>query len=157
MKASIRFISLLLVLLLAATVMLTSCNQGLSGVGESETESESESGGGEYVPDPNEYKLPLEDGYNQLTFYWSYKGGTYENCDIWIWWGDKAGQGYLFHECNYGAKVVINVPEDVGEVGFIVRRDCSEPGGSSWGNATKDYESDRFAIIEGKDVWRQGS
>ena len=153
MKASIRFISLLLVLLLTATVVFTSCNQNLSDVGESETKTETESeGGGEYVPDPDEYKLPLEDGYNQLTFYWSYKGGTYENCDIWIWWGDKAGQGYLFHECNYGAKVVVNVPEDVGEVGFIVRRDCSEPGGSSWGNATKDYESDRFAIIEGKET-----
>jgi len=149
MKASIRFISLLLVLLLAATVLFTSCNQNPNGEGGTESESE---GGGEYVPDPNEYKLPLEDGYNQLTFYWSYKGGTYENCDIWIWWGDKAGQGYLFHECNYGAKVVINVPEDITEVGFIVRRDCSEPGGSSWGNATKDYESDRFAIIEGKET-----
>ncbi len=154
MKTSIRFISLLLALLLTATVMLTSCDFGspdVDGERETETESESETGG-EYVPDPNEYKLPLEDGYNQLTFYWSYKGGTYENCDIWIWWGDKAGQGYTFHECSYGAKVVINVPEDIGEVGFIVRRDCSEPGGSSWGNATKDYESDRFAIIEGKET-----
>lgn len=154
MKTSIRFISLLLVLLLIATAMLTSCDFGSPDVdSERETEGESESEtGGEYVPDPNEYKLPLEDGYNQLTFYWSYKGGTYENCDIWIWWGDKAGQGYTFHECSYGAKVVINVPEDIGEVGFIVRRDCSEPGGSSWGNATKDYESDRFAIIEGKET-----
>ena len=148
MKTSIRFTSLLLVLLLIAMAIFTSCDLG-SGGGETETETETE---GAYVPDPNEYKLPLEDGYNQLTFYWSYKGGTYEKCDIWIWWGDKAGQGYTFHECNYGAKVVINVPEDVKEVGFIVRRDCSEPGGSSWGNATKDYESDRFAIIEGKET-----
>lgn len=148
MKTSIRIISLLLVLLLLAAAMLTSCDFG-SGGGETETETET---GGAYVPDPNEYKLPLEDGYNQLTFYWNYNGGTYDNCDIWIWWGDKAGQGYTFHECNYGAKVVINVPEDITEVGFIVRRDCSEPGGSSWGNATKDYESDRFAIIEGKET-----
>ena len=150
MKTSIRIISLLLVLLLLATAMLTSCDFGTGG-GETETETETETGGA-YVPDPNEYKLPLEDGYNQLTFYWNYNGGTYDNCDIWIWWGDKAGQGYTFHECNYGAKVVINVPEDITEVGFIVRRDCSEPGGSSWGNATKDYESDRFAIIEGKET-----
>lgn len=148
MKTSIRIISLLLVLLLLAAAMLTSCDFGTGG-GETETETET---GGAYVPDPNEYKLPLEDGYNQLTFYWNYNGGTYDNCDIWIWWGDKAGQGYTFHECNYGAKVVINVPEDITEVGFIVRRDCSEPGGSSWGNATKDYESDRFAIIEGKET-----
>ncbi len=145
MKASVRFISLLLVLLLTATVIFTSCNS-LGGEGETQAETE-----GEYIPDPNEYTLPLEDGYNQLTFYWTYNG-TYENCDIWIWWGDKAGQGYTFHECRYGGKVVINVPEDVSEVGFIVRRDCSEPGGSSWGSATKDYESDRFAAIEGKET-----
>jgi len=99
-----------------------------------------------------EYTEPLQDGYNQLTFYWNYPGG-YENCDMWIWWGDKAGQGYLFHECDYGAKVVVNVPEGIGEVGFIVRRDCSEPGGSSWGSATKDYEADRFAAIEGKETF----
>jgi pullulanase len=100
----------------------------------------------------DEYRLPLEDGYNQLTLYWNYDG-SYENCDVWIWWGDVAGKGYLFHECNYGAKVVINVPEGISEVGFIVRRDCSEPGGSSWGSATKDFEQDRFAIIEGKETF----
>ena len=22
--------------------------------------------------------------------------GSYENCDMWIWWGDVAGKGYLF-------------------------------------------------------------
>jgi len=106
------------------------------------------------TPEPvqEEYTEPLQDGYNQITFYWSYPG-TYENCDMWIWWGDKAGKGYLFHECEYGAKVVVNVPEGVDEIGFIVRRDCSEPGGSSWGSATKDYEQDRFAAIEGKETF----
>ncbi|MBR5262051.1 MAG: type I pullulanase, partial [Oscillospiraceae bacterium] len=103
-------------------------------------------------PEPEEYTEPLQDGYNQITFYWAYPG-TYENCDMWIWWGDKAGKGYLFHECEYGAKVIVNVPEDVEEVGFIVRRDCSEPGGSSWGSATKDYEQDRFAVVEGKETF----
>ena len=98
-----------------------------------------------------EYTEPLQDGYNQVTFYWSYPG-TYEKCDMWIWWGDKAGKGYLFHECEYGAKVVVNVPENVESVGFIVRRDCSDPGGSSWGSATKDYESDRFVTISGKET-----
>ena len=98
-----------------------------------------------------EYTLPLEDGFNQLTLYWTY-GGTYENCDVWMWWDGKEGSGYTFHECDYGAKVIINVPEDIEQVGFIVRRDCSEPGGSSWGNAVKDYEQDRFAVIEGKET-----
>ncbi len=106
---------------------------------------------GVVLPTDDEYTLPLEEGYNQLTLYWTYSG-TYENCDVWIWYGDKAGQGYLFHECEYGAKVVVNVPEDVEQVGFIVRKNCSDPGGSSWGNATKDFEQDRFAIIEGKET-----
>ena len=99
----------------------------------------------------DEYQLPKEDGHNQLTLYWA--GNTdLEKADIWIWWGDKAGQGYVFHPCAYGGKVVVNVPVGVSEVGFIVRRDCSEPGGSSWGSATKDYEQDRFAIIEGEET-----
>ncbi len=91
----------------------------------------------------------IPEGYNRVIFYWTYSG-TYENCDMWIWYSDKDGKGYLFDECSYGGRVVVDVPEGVGEVGFIVRRDCSEPGGSSWGNATKDYESDRFAVVEGK-------
>ena len=67
------------------------------------------------APAVEEYTEPLMDGYNQITFYWTYPG-TYENCDIWIWWGDVAGKGYLFHECEYGAKVIVNVPEEVEEV-----------------------------------------
>lgn len=127
MKTALRLISLLLVMTMV--ISLTACG---SRTGASD-----------------EYTEPLMDGYNQVTFYWTYPG-TYENCDMWIWWGDKAGQGYLFHECDYGAKVVVNVPEGIDEIGFIVRRDCSDPGGSSWGSATKDYEQDRFAVIEGK-------
>ena len=99
----------------------------------------------------DEYTLPMEDGYNQLTFYWSYPE-TVENADIWIWFPDQAGKGYILHPCEYGYKTVVNVPEGITEVGFIVRRDCSDPGGSDWGSATKDVDSDRFAIIEGKET-----
>ena len=98
-----------------------------------------------------EYTEPIPEGYNQVTFYWSWDG-SYENCDVWAWWGDVAGKGYIFHECGYGAKAIVNVPEGIEELGFIVRRDCSDPGGSSWGSATKDYEPDRFAPIEGKET-----
>ena len=49
--------------------------------------------------------------------------------------------------------MVVNVPEGIDEIGFIVRKDCSDPGGSSWGSATKDYEQDRFAAIEGKETF----
>jgi len=130
---------------------LTSCNIGGTTETGGTTEGTTEEVTNKFNPE-DEYQLELEDGYNQLTFYWSHSG-SYENCDIWIWWGDKAGQGYTFHECAYGGKVVINVPEDVTEVGFIVRKDCSEPGGSSWGSATKDYEQDRFAVIEGRETF----
>ena len=141
MKRLLSCFLILSILLAALSLTFISCSDAdvNGGNGTDTTQSE------------NEYTLPLQDGYNQLTLYWTYNG-TYENCDVWIWWGDRAGQGHLFHECSYGAKMVINVPQDVDQVGFIVRRDCSEPGGSSWGSATKDYEQDRFAVIEGKET-----
>ncbi len=108
---------------------------------------------GHEPPVEDEYQLPLEDGYNQLTLYWNNKKGVYDNCDIWLWFPGADGRGHTFHECGYGGKVVINVPQDVTEVGFIVRTGCSDPGGTSWGTATKDgTDSDRFAIIEGRET-----
>ncbi len=98
-----------------------------------------------------EVTLPLVEGYNQVTFYWDHPKGI-ENADIWIWWAGKDGSGNVFTPCAYGGKVVINVPESIDQVGFIVRRDCSDPGGSFWGNATKDYESDRFVTVTQKET-----
>ncbi|MBQ2062107.1 MAG: type I pullulanase [Oscillospiraceae bacterium] len=106
-------------------------------------------------PDPpqgEEFVLPREDGCNQLTLYWNAPDVDYTKCDVWIWWDGKDGNGELFHPCDYGVKCVVNVPESVTEVGFIVRRSCSDPGGSSWGDATKDYEDDRYAVITGPDT-----
>ncbi|MBQ1963145.1 MAG: type I pullulanase [Clostridia bacterium] len=148
MKTNLRILSILLALAMLLGVLLTSCKP--SPAEPSDTGAATAPETDRDIPD-EEYELPLEEGYNQLTFYWTYNG-TYENCDIWIWWADKPGQGYLFHECAYGAKVVVNVPEGIEEVGFIVRRACSEPGGSAWGSATKDFEQDRFAVIEGKET-----
>ena len=147
-NGKVRFLSFLLLLIMLLNVF-TAC--GEKAPPESSGNPDDNTPDGDYQMPEDEYKLPLEEGYNQLTLYWKY-GGTYENCDVWIWWGDVAGKGYVFHECNYGAKVVINVPEGITEVGFIVRKNCSDPGGSSWGNATKDYEQDRFAVIEGKET-----
>ncbi|MBO4847729.1 MAG: type I pullulanase [Clostridia bacterium] len=101
-------------------------------------------------PPKDEYTLEPEEGCNQLIFYWYSDGVDYSKCDMWIWYPDADGRGYLFHECDYGAKVILNVPEDITEVGFIVRKDCSDPGGTSWGDAVKDYDGDRFAAITGK-------
>ena len=96
-----------------------------------------------------EHTLPREEGTRQLTFYWQDEEADYSTCDMWIWYPNADGHGYLFHPCAYGVKVVLNVPEDVSEVGFIVRRRCSDPGGASWGEATKDYDGDRYAEITG--------
>lgn len=97
----------------------------------------------------DEYTLELEDGCRQLTIYYKRDEG-YENCDIWIWYDGVDGRGYIFHECSYGAKVVLNVPAEIEEVGFIIRTNCSDPGGTSWGTASKDgSESDRFVSLEG--------
>ncbi len=148
MASTIRTLTLILSLALLLGVLAACGTQ--NGDGGDTTAQE-----GGTQPDSGftgeEYSLPLEDGYNQLTLYWTHNG-TYENCDIWIWWGDVAGKGYVFHECAYGGKVVVNVPEGIEQVGFIVRKNCSEPGGTSWGSATKDYEQDRFAVITGKET-----
>ena len=90
------------------------------------------------------------EGTRRLVLYWTDSGVNYETCDIWSWCPGKDGRGYLFEPCEYGVRCTIEVPADVTEVGFIIRRDCSEPGGTSWGSATKDYEDDRFAILTGE-------
>ena len=89
------------------------------------------------------------EGTRTLILYWSDSAANYDTCDVWSWCPGKDGRGYLFEPCDYGVRCVIEVPADVTEVGFIVRRDCSEPGGTSWGSATKDYEDDRFATLTG--------
>ena len=129
-------IGLLMALLLLMGVCLTACGN----------KEDAEQG------QDSEYTEPLQDGYNQVTFYWNYDG-TYENCDMWIWFPGQDGKGYTFNECSYGGKVIVNVPEGIDEVGFIVRKECSEPGGTSWGSAVKDYDQDRFAKVEGRETF----
>ena len=85
------------------------------------------------LPAEEEYSLPLEEGCRQLSLYWKSPTDSYDDCDIWVWYPGKDGHGELFHPCAYGGKVVLNVPKEVEEVGFIVRRECSAPGGSSLG------------------------
>ena len=135
-----RFLSLLL----ALSMMLAACGtQSSQGTTAPETTAPVTT---PPPPDPTEYTLPLEDGYNQVTFYWKYSKSI-ENTDMWIWHEGKDGKGYVFTPWVHGGKVVVNVPQDVTTIGYIVRRDCSEPGGSTWGSATKDYPDDRFITI----------
>ncbi|MBQ6077798.1 MAG: type I pullulanase [Clostridia bacterium] len=100
----------------------------------------------------DEYFLPKEDGTKQLTIYWKADKINFETSDMWIWYPDKDGRGYPMYPCAYGAKCMINVPNDIEEVGFIVRVNCSEPGGTSWGEATKDFGDDRFVKMEEGDT-----
>jgi len=140
MKKTIRIISMILVL--AMCFSLAACTAPESP--EKPTDG--------WRPPEGEYTIPKEEGYNQITFYWTYPGEI-ENCDVWVWWDGKEGSGYLLHDCEYGAKAVINVPVGIEQVGFIVRRDCSDPGGSAWGDATKDYGEDRFAVLDGEETF----
>ena len=151
MRKILRFISLFMVAIMMVSACLTSCDIFPSTDETVDSSEESKNSEIQNGAPEDEYQLPLEDGYNQLTIYFNHND-TYENCDVWIWWGDVAGKGYVLHACAYGAKAVVNVPEGVEEVGFIVRKNCSDPGGTSWGSATKDFEADRFAAIDGKET-----
>ena len=159
MKATyLRIISLLLVIVMLMSFGLTSCrkddgkddeiNEGNGGYEDSGNEN-----GSSKEPPEDNYTLPKEEGHNQLTFYWVSSTGI-ENCDIWIWFPEADGKGYVMQPWGLGGKVVINVPVGITEVGFIVRTGCSDPGGTSWGSATKDgSDSDRFVAIEGEETF----
>ena len=169
-KSLIKHLSLMLLICMVIGMVGTSCgvqtitpdpiiSTTVQGLDSKDTSGEVDNGGieGTYQPPEGEYDIETPDGYNKLTFYWvnpffsSWE--DYETCDIWIWYDDVDGKGYLMEQCDYGAKVVINVPETVTEVGFIVRKDCTEPGGTSWGSASKDGGDDRFVIITGKETY----
>ena len=161
MKATyLRIISLLLVIVMLMSFGLTSCrkddgkddeiNEGNGGYEDSGNEN---GNGSSKEPPEDNYTLPKEEGHNQLTFYWVSSTGI-ENCDIWIWFPEADGKGYVMQPWGLGGKVVINVPVGITEVGFIVRTGCSDPGGTSWGSATKDgSDSDRFVAIEGEETF----
>ncbi len=142
---------LIIVCLTLVLCMMVACNE-TPDTGNSNGGGNTGGGGGNSGDGGNtgeEWTLDKEDGYNQLTIYW--KGNAdLETTDVWIWWDGKEGSGYLMHECSYGMKTMVNVPEGIDKVGFIVRKNCSDPGGNSWGDATKDYDQDRWAILEGE-------
>ena len=113
-------------------------------------------GGGNTEIIPNEHASYAEhkDGYNLITFYWYNPLADVSKCDLWTWWDNGGGGTYLWEKCSYGYRVTLSVPEDITEVGFIPRKNCTEPGGSSWGYADKDCgPDDLFATIEGKDTF----
>ncbi len=153
-KTLIKHLSLFLLVAMMFGMFGTSCQwlfpDGTTTTTPSDTTTNGD--GTTWTPPEDEWKLEREEGYNQITFYWSYPG-VIEDCDLWVWWDGKEGSGYLMHECEYGAKATVNVPEGIDKVGFIVRTNCDEPGGSSWGTATKDFDGDREAILTGTDTY----
>ena len=107
---------------------------------------------------PNDYQtttgLDLPDlaaGYNRVVFFWNYDGDL-AAADFWIWRIGKDGKGYTMTACEYGSYTFIDIPESDTQVGFIPRYDCSAPGTSSWGSATKDCQQDRFVEIKGRET-----
>ena len=106
--------------------------------------------------DPEVERLP---GHNLITFFWNNPlwvkdPAKLAKCDIWCWWDGGEGGGRMMKQCEYGAMLTLNIPEEVTEVGFIVRTGCTDPGGTSWGNANKDCgPDDLFATIEGPDTF----
>ena len=167
-----RLISLILVvmMLFGIGVSTVSCAQleafvGYENLGEdymNKYHPELSGGGGDTnnngsnQHDPN---VQREEGCNLITFFWNNKLWTNSptklaKCDIWCWWDGADGKGYMMTPCEYGAMLTLNIPEEVSEVGFIVRTDCTDPGGTSWGVANKDCgPDDLFATIEGDDTF----
>ncbi len=148
-------------LLLAALLLLTACGPAQTATAAPtqapaekpvETAAPVPTAAPTEAPAPEEYQLPREAGCNQLSIYWTKDKIDIDTSDMWIWFKGKDGKSYPMHPCDYGAKVVVNVPEDVEEVGFIVRTGCSDVGSSSWGTATKDFDGDRFVKMTGGDV-----
>jgi pullulanase len=66
---------------------------------------------------------------------------NYENWDLWLWGRGLNGSAYTFDsEDEYGMVANVEMPEDLDEVGFIVRL-------GNW--ADKDVSQDRFVQVQG--------
>lgn len=106
-----------------------------------------------WTPKEGEYVEPVPAGKNQITFYLNTT--SVGNTDIWLWEvGGAEGRGFTLTPCDYGAKAIINIDERTPQVGFIVRTGCSDPGGTSWGTATKDgTQDDRFISIKERQTY----
>ena len=101
--------------------------------------------------DCDEYFLPKEDGCNQITFYWQFKGDA-DTSSFWIWPDGGNGYSYKVYPCAFGLKCMVNIPKDVTRIGFIAIYGCASVGGDSWPGGTKDYDGDRYLDITGDDM-----
>ena len=96
MKRTKRLLSAILALVMLCS-MLAACSQGTepgnNAGNNAQTDVQDPSGEQNNASDEGgsapaeEYTEEIPEGHNQITFYWTWDG-SYENCDIWIWWGD---------------------------------------------------------------------
>ncbi len=164
-----RIVSLVLVFVMLFAICMTtvSCAQLEEFIGEENLGDEYLN---KYYPDRNNggddndiVKIPNEhasyavkkEGYNLITFYWNNPMTDMSKCDLWAWWDNGGSAVVLWEKCEYGGRVTLSVPDDITEVGFIPRKECTTPGDdSSWGYALKDCgDDDLFATIEGEDTF----
>ncbi len=96
--------------------------------------------------DPADDYPEIPEGHKQVVIYWDYSGDL-STAAFWIWPEGGNGQGYPVEECEYGARVVVNVPANTTRLGFIACYGCSSTSGSTWIGGTKDVEQDRFIDI----------
>ena len=160
-KSLIKHLSLLLLVCMLFGVVVTSCGNlpnmtdpNGSNITTQPTNPDDDDDSANWQPPEGEYDIPAEEGYNKLTIYWVNKMTDYSKSDLWLWHDEADGKGYLWHECDYGMKVVINIPEHIESVGFIVRKNCAKPGGDSWvGGEQKDgTDKDRVLYMTGKNT-----
>ena len=102
-------------------------------------------------PVEDEYFLPKEEGCNQVTLYWAFKG-DYTTASFWIWPEGGNGFSYAVYPTSFGVKCMVNIPKDVTRIGFIAIYGCDNIGTDVWPGGTKDFDGDRFLDITGDDM-----
>ncbi|MFA5478396.1 MAG: type I pullulanase [Candidatus Muiribacteriota bacterium] len=73
--------------------------------------------------------------------------GNYDEWNLWIWLENGEGKSYNFTEkTDYGVKTIINFPEEVERIGFIVRK-------GEW--VEKDVDEDRYIDLtkSNREIW----
>ena len=151
-KTIIRILSLVLVCGMLFGLVACGGNQDTTGSTQS-TAPTGSSGNTEPTNGPieNEYFLPKEEGCNQITIYWAFKGDP-NTASFWIWPEGGNGFSYAVYPTAFGVKCMVNIPKDVTRIGFIAIYGCDSIGTDVWPGGTKDFDGDRFLDITGDDM-----
>ena len=134
-----KIIVVFLMFIVALSLCLAACNPQDDEFDTSKYEIDMDIG--ENLGNFDDYELPREDGTRQLIIYWRENKHSYVDKDVWLWHDFDSGRAYEFHPCAYGAKAVINVADNIDEVGFILRKNATTHT-DVWGSADKVYPYD---------------